>query len=103
MKRTPVNDKMCATCPWREGSPYAHLANHLEERALGHESRICHSTGSNAINARTGKAERLCRGARNVQLRFLKGIGFLADETDEAWTAKCQELNIEQDSRKKRA
>lgn len=104
MKRTPVNKTMCATCPWREGSPYAYLRNSLEERALGHESRICHSTGSNnAINARTGKPEALCRGARDAQLRFLSSTGFLSEATDEAWTAKCQELNIEQDSRKKRA
>jgi hypothetical protein len=89
---------MCATCPWRDGSPYAHLANYLEERALGHESRICHSTGNDsAIYGNTGKREKLCRGARNAQLQFLHAIRFLDEPTDAAWTAKCREMGIEQD------
>jgi hypothetical protein len=51
----------CATCPFREGSPYAHLREHLERSALLENSRLCHSTGSNAINRRTGKPEAVCR------------------------------------------
>ena len=98
----PVNAEMCATCPWREGSPYAYLRSGLEESALGHASRICHSTGkNNAINRRTGKPEALCRGARNAQLQFLAGLGFLSEPTDAAWTAKCRELGIQQDRKKR--
>jgi hypothetical protein len=75
---------MCATCPFREGSPYAHLADDL-----------CHSTGSNnAINRRTGKPARICRGARDLQLQVFTAIGVLTAPTDEAWDAKCRELNL---------
>jgi hypothetical protein len=96
--RMKLNKKMCATCPWREGSPYEYLREGLEASALSEASRICHSTGSNnAINAQTGKPEALCRGARDSQLRFLVALGFLSEPTDQAWTAKCRELGIEQD------
>lgn len=95
--RRPLNRTMCTTCPWRPGSPHAGLRAYLEERALGHESRICHSTGLSPFTGPTGKAERLCRGARDAQLNFLAGIGFLHAPTDAAWTAKCREMGIPQD------
>lgn len=86
---------MCATCPFRPGSPYAYLAPELAACACTAVSRICHSTGrDNAINRRTGKPERLCRGARNVQLNYLFAIKFLEQPTDEAWDKKCKQLNI---------
>jgi hypothetical protein len=72
----------------------------LRAGALSTGSRICHSTGSNAINARTGKPERLCRGARDEQLAFFVGIGFLPEPTDAAWRAKCKVMGIEPDRRK---
>jgi hypothetical protein len=103
MKPMPVNKTMCDTCPFREGSPYAYLAADLRLSALGQSSRICHSTGSNnAINRRTGKPAALCRGARDIQLKVFHAIGFLSEPTDAAWTAKCREMGIEQDSRKPR-
>lgn len=102
MMRMKVNKRMCATCPWRDGSPYADLVPMLEQSAFTEASRICHSTGSNnAINVFTGKPERLCRGARDSQLRFLVGIGLLPEATDAAWTAKCRELGIKQDRRRR--
>jgi hypothetical protein len=95
MSATPTRRAMCATCPWRHGSPYAYLRNDLERSALTANSRICHSTGSNnAINARTGKPERLCRGARDVQLRFMCALGVIAAPTDKAWNAKCKQLGL---------
>jgi hypothetical protein len=98
--RMKLNKVMCATCPWRDDSPYAYLRGELEESALGKASRICHSTGSNAINAHTGKPEALCRGARNSQLRFLTALGFLSEPTDQAWSDKCKRLGIKPDERK---
>jgi hypothetical protein len=89
-----LNKTMCATCPWREGSPYADLRPMLERSAQREASRICHSTGSNAINYRTGKPETICRGARDYQLAFLVSIGLLREPTDDAWNARCQELGI---------
>ncbi len=86
---------MCATCPFKPGSPHAELAPMLTESALTNASRICHSTGSrNAINHRTGRPPMLCRGARDVQLAYFEATGFIAEATDEAWETKCKELNL---------
>ena len=77
------------------GSPYAALAADLAESALTTTSRICHSTGANnAINRRTGKPPLLCRGARNVQLQAMHGMGMIVAPTDEAWDAKCKEMGL---------
>lgn len=98
MKRMPLLKQMCATCPFRPGSPYEHLAAGLAASALSQSSRICHSTGSNnAINKKTGKPPMLCRGARDVQLTWLHRTGFLEAATDAAWDKKCAELNIKPD------
>ncbi len=95
MKRLPPRPKMCATCPFREGSEYAHLANDLADSALSQASRICHSTGANnAINRRTGKPAMICRGARNLQLAAMTAFGVIDAATDEAWDLKCKELGI---------
>lgn len=94
-KVIPTRKTMCATCPFREGSPHAYLASDLTHSALGQSSRICHSTGSNnAINKRTGKPERLCRGARDIQLKVFHSLGFLTAPTDEAWNEKCREMGL---------
>lgn len=96
MKRLPVMQSKCATCPFRDNSPYSNLAPGLAESAQTESSRICHSTGSNnAINKRTGKKPMLCRGARDVQLIYWSSIGFISAPTDEAWYAKCKELGIQ--------
>ena len=90
----PIMAQQCATCPFREGSKYAALAGQLGEHALTKDSRICHSTGTNAIGGRTGKPSRLCRGARDLQLKYFYSIGFISAPTDEAWAAKCQEMGL---------
>jgi len=87
--------KMCATCPFREGSKTEFLRLHLTESALTEASRICHSTGTNnAFHRRTGKPEHLCRGARDVQIHFFHCIGMIDAPTDAAWDAKCKELGL---------
>jgi hypothetical protein len=94
-KPMKVQPKMCATCPWRKGSPYAHLRSTLELSAMTQASRICHSTGSNnVINRRTGQPEKICRGARDVQLDMLHKLNFLTEPTDAAWDAKVRELKL---------
>jgi len=86
MRVTKVNRRKCATCPFRVGSRYSSLAPHLALSALQDASRVCHSTGSNnAINRRTGKPARLCRGARDVQLQVFAALGVIAEPTDAAW------------------
>ena len=97
MKAAPLRPmkSKCATCPFREGSPYAYLRDDLGKSALSQASRICHSTGSNnAINRRTGKKPKACRGARDLQLKMFAGMGFIDEPTDEAWDAKCREMGL---------
>ena len=82
----PLRKTMCATCPFRAGSPTAYLAADLAASAMTEASRICHSTGSrNAFHERTGLPEHLCRGAREVQLSFMATAGVIDAPTDEAW------------------
>jgi hypothetical protein len=98
----------CATCPFREGvaQQYKDVQGVTIELILGLDpitqraaSRICHSTGkNNAFHKDTGKPERICRGARNVQLMFLHAINFLPEPTDKAWVDKCRELGIKPDN-----
>lgn len=91
-----VQPEMCATCPFREGSPYANLAPELAVSALRDCSRVCHCTGrDNAIHRRTGKAPMLCRGARDVQLKYFANTGYIETPTDSAWDKKAQELKDE--------
>jgi hypothetical protein len=88
-KNMPLRAIKCATCPFRADSPYANLAPELALSAMRDASRICHSTGSNnAINRRTGKPPHLCRGARDVQLGVMAGLGVIDAQTDEAWNAR---------------
>jgi hypothetical protein len=96
----PVMKSCCATCPFREGSKYAGLREGLTLSALTEASRICHCTGTNAIGGRTGKPDRICRGARDAQLKMFVAMGYLSEPTDEAWTAKLKEINS--DNRRKR-
>ena len=94
-KRLPVCEVMCATCPWRPGSPYAFLQDELSMSSIHEGSRICHSTGSNnAINRRTGKPPRLCRGARDLQLQVFAALGVIKEPTDAAWEAACKERGL---------
>jgi hypothetical protein len=83
---------MCATCPFREGSKYASLAPSLTLSALSEASRICHSTGTNAIGGKTGKPSRICRGARNIQIRMFVSMGLLNEPTDEAWAKTLKQI-----------
>ena len=87
---TKLRKTMCATCPWRKGSPYAFLKETLKESALTQRNRICHCTGSSAIHRRTGKPEAVCRGARQEQLQHFHKLGVIEAPPDEAW-AKARE------------
>jgi hypothetical protein len=98
----PLQETMCATCPFRKGSKYAYLVPAIAHSALTEAGRICHSTGENDLRGATGKPEALCRGARDLQLHYLHATGFLASPTDRAWTNKCKEMGIEQDAGRRR-
>jgi hypothetical protein len=90
----PIMPEMCGTCPFRDGSKYEFLRADLTQSALTEASRICHCTGTSGIMGRTGKPERLCRGARNVQLNLFFRMGFIESPTDEAWRKRCVELGL---------
>jgi hypothetical protein len=91
----PVMPESCASCPFRKGSKYAYLKEDLAKSATTVASRICHSTGTNnAINHRTGKPARICRGARDLQLEMFVAMGFISEPTDAAWQAKCDEMGL---------
>jgi hypothetical protein len=80
--------EQCPTCPFRNGT-YPDLAERVTARCLTEASQICHHPVLH------GKKEtHLCRGARDIQLRFFYVIGFLPEPTDEAWKNKCNELGI---------
>ena len=96
MSLPPVLKTKCKTCPFRKGSRYAHLVPELTHSALTESSRICHSTGSNAIHRDTGKEERLCRGARDVQLEQFHQIGIIDAPTDVAWATAWAQYQMEE-------
>lgn len=94
----PVMEHRCPTCPFNpEGKGYTEVRGLLTSRALSSGTPICHSTGDSDITESHEKihnADHACRGARDLQLFALWRKGFLAQPTDEAWTAKCKELGI---------
>ncbi|HEY5443730.1 MAG TPA: hypothetical protein VIJ87_04515 [Pyrinomonadaceae bacterium] len=94
MTLIPVQRKMCGTCPFRPRSKYGSFASVLTEAALTEGSRICHNTGENDFIGKTGKPERLCRGARDIQLKVFAAAGVITAPTDEAWAAKCDEMGL---------
>lgn len=82
----PPLKAMCATCPFREDSPYRYLVDHLSESAIFETSRLCHSTGTSAIFPKgTGKQPKTCRGARDLQLQIFHALGVISEPTDAAW------------------
>ena len=85
---------MCPTCPFRADSPYRELAPALTKSALTEASRICHSTGTSAINRRTGRPSAFCRGARDIQLQVMANMRVIDAPTDDAWNAKRIEIGM---------
>lgn len=99
----PIQRAMCPTCPFRPGVPakYARLAPMIANSAASEATRICHSTGkNNAFHKDTGKPERVCRGARDIQLQLFHRLGFIAAATDAAWEAKCIEMGLKKSKSK---
>lgn len=94
--KTPleVAKKQCSTCPFREGSPVAHVRGYIEKASFL-TSRFCHSTGGNRVveeAKHTSRKQLVCRGSRDLQLRFFVEIGFLKEATDECWAQKTKEI-----------
>ena len=94
----PIRKTQCKTCPFKAAKDggWEHVRPLLIQRALSEGTPICHSTGKKALIRHEGEKlpEHLCRGARDLQLRFFHAIGFIATATDEAWDVKRQEMGI---------
>lgn len=92
-----IMKEMCGTCPFRDDSPVSFLRGDITMSALTECSRICHSTGGNTVlhpKSKTKGKAKLCRGARDIQLRVFHEMGFLEAPTDEAWDKKINELSL---------
>lgn len=86
-----VMSKQCATCPWKGGanalqiSPQGMAA--LTTMVLNKANVRCHYA------AFSGKAEqKICRGARNLQLRVFHVLGVLDKPIDECWAKSLAKL-----------
>jgi len=78
MRDYPVQPRPCLTCPFEGKEPvqlspgaYAKYIQNL----MGEGQHICHNSNGT----------RICRGGRNIQLRWLCATGQLAKPTDEAF------------------
>jgi hypothetical protein len=84
----PVMAAKCKTCPFGPGGSLEVRAS-VERRIYTEASQTCHSTGV-ALGKR--RDTHLCRGARDAQLAFLHGIGFLDEPTDAAWARAAERV-----------
>ena len=78
MRTYPVQQNPCLTCPFAGKKPLQISAKNMEEymtNLLGQGQHICHSSHGTMI----------CRGGRDIQLRWLCLIGMLDETTDEAF------------------
>lgn len=86
ISKTPVMPTKCATCPF-SAHGCRETAKSVVQRVLSKGSQMCHSSG-------WPEGKRLCRGARDIQLRVFASMGFIDAPTDEAWDAKRKELGV---------
>ena len=81
-----VQEKPCKTCPFEGTNPvalsperYAELIKNL----MGKGQHFCHSAGNSKSV--------ICRGGRNIQLKWLCAVGALSEPTDEAFNKAVNE------------
>lgn len=88
------NDVMtvqCASCPWRADNARLKLSPGqtvaLTEMVLGSSNQRCHAPSL------LGKPEtKICRGARDLQLKYFHVLGVLKEPTDECWRTTLAEM-----------
>jgi len=76
----PVMQSKCHTCPFGEKGVREIRAS-VEARIYTTASQLCHGAGN----------KRLCRGARDEQLKFFHRLGFLQAPTDREWKRASEE------------
>jgi len=72
----PVMKARCKTCPFNENGSIE-VRNAVLSR-ITENSQHCHGSG-------WPNATHLCRGARDVQLKWMHRLGVISEPTDEAW------------------
>ncbi len=75
-----VQPKPCKTCPFEGTNPVAvspKRYQHFIDNLCGKGQHLCHTANNKMI----------CRGGRNIQLRWLCAIGMISEPTDEAFNA----------------
>ena len=84
LRKMPVQVMPCKTCPFAGERPiqltparYAELTENL----IGQGQHLCHSANN----------EKICRGGREIQLRWLYLKGFITSPNDEAFNKTMDE------------
>lgn len=78
LSKMPVQESPCKTCPFSGTNPIQFSPERYNElliNLMGNGQHFCHSANNQMI----------CRGGRNIQLRYLCAIGALAEPTDKAF------------------
>jgi hypothetical protein len=92
LRQVPVQDKPCKSCPFALETPIqlsrdarraqrSYRMAELTQNLMGNGSHLCHSV----------KNSKICRGAREIQLRYLFLKGLLPEPTDEAFNQAVNE------------
>jgi hypothetical protein len=84
LRTYPVQDKPCKTCPFAGKTPLILPESDLliyYENLLGNGQHFCHSANN----------EKICRGGRDIQLRWLCSMGMLDKPTDKAFNEAINE------------
>jgi hypothetical protein len=85
LRTYPVQDKPCRSCPFAGSEPVRLLPERYQQilsNLVNSQQHLCHSVDNKAI----------CRGGREIQLRWLCSIGALSEPTDEAFDAAINEV-----------
>ena len=83
LSKTKVQKYPCQTCPFEGETPINLSVEKYQEfieNLMGRGQHFCHSANN----------QKICRGGRNIQLRWLCAIGALAEPTDKAFNAEIQ-------------
>jgi hypothetical protein len=84
LRACPVQKSPCSSCPFAGKYPVqlslVSMAKYIEN-LCGKGQHFCHSTNNKTI----------CRGGRDIQLRWLCSIGMLQEATDEAFDCAINE------------
>lgn len=89
----------CESCPFQEDTGsrgnWKEVREMVTKRCLTEKSQLCHKP-----QIKGKKPTHLCRGARDLQLRFMHQLGVIKAPTDEAWAEAWNELQTKKKASK---